>query len=113
MRQALLGASLDQLLRKSQASLRRPRPQGNNHPLGELCNLAYGQCSSPTDIVTLWEQCGPAIIIIIVRITAPESECSQCARRLAKHCQGHLLTLSSQNPMREVTIVIPIYRLRK
>lgn len=29
------------------SSLGRPWPPGKCHPFGELCNLAYGQCSSP------------------------------------------------------------------
>lgn len=79
--------------------LGRPGPPRKHHPLGELCNLAYGQCSSPTDIVTLWEQCGPAIItIIIVIITAPELLTLMMCQALGQALSGHLLIEASQNP---------------
>ena len=95
-----LGQSLSSPQKNSRASSSgRPGPPRKQLPLEELCNLAYGQCSSPTDIVTLWEQCGPAIITIItVIITAPELLALTMCPALGQALSGQLLTEASQNP---------------
>lgn len=109
--------ALDQsssLPQKSQTfTFETPWPPGKRHPLGELCNLAYGQCNSPTDIVTLWEQCGPAVRIEIIVITAPEF-------RVFRMCQAQRQALSWASPhfmlpkrqREEITSVSPMDRLR-